>query len=97
MSDQTINEIFSQVHNDSAIQEEAGENAERQTLAAEVYSEHVELTMEDKVNYMFEKFLELDALIIQAGPLLEQAGPLIGQFAGQASSPLGRIAGSLFR
>jgi hypothetical protein len=66
-------------------------------LASEIYSEHVEITDAEKLDYVFRKFLELDALIEQAGPLLEQAGPLLGQFAGQASSPLGRIAGSLFR
>jgi len=67
------------------------------TLSDEVYSDHVTISDAEKLDYVFRKFLELDALLEQAGPLLEQAGPLLAQFGGQASSPLGRIAGSLFR
>ena len=74
----------------------AEENAEL-ALVDEINSEHVELTDSQKIDYMFAKFLDLEALVEQAGPLLEQAGPLLAQFGGQASSPLGRIAGSLFR
>jgi hypothetical protein len=66
-------------------------------LIDEINSEHVELTDSQKIDYMFAKFTELESLIEAAGPLLEQAGPLLAQFGGQASSPLGRIAGSLFR
>jgi len=66
-------------------------------LTDEVFSEHVTISDADKLDYVFRKFLEIDQLIEQAGPLLEQAGPLLGQLTGQASSPLGRIAGSLFR
>lgn len=58
------------------------------------------LTDAEKLDYVFRKFLEIDALIEQAGPLLDQAAPLLATFGGAGagqSSPLGRIAGSLFR
>ena len=67
-------------------------------LTDEVLSEQITLTDAEKLDYVFRKFLEIDALLEQAGPLLEQAGPLLATFGGgQGSSPLGRIAGSLFR
>lgn len=66
------------------------------TLSDEVNSDLV-LTDSQKLDYVFSKFIELESLLEQAGPLLEQAGPLLASFGGQANSPLGRIAGSLFR
>lgn len=75
-----------------------------QKMHGEQLGLRLELSDADKLDYMFRKFLEIDALLeqagpllAQAGPLLEQAGPLLAGFSGQASSPLGRIAGSLFR
>ena len=55
------------------------------------------LSQAEKIDYMFAKFQDLETLVEQAGPLLEQAGPLLATFGGQASSPLGRIAGSFLR
>ena len=53
---------------------------------------------DEKIDYLYDQAKALETLIEQAGPLLEQAGPLLATFAGgQGSSPLGRIAGSLFR
>lgn len=66
-------------------------------LIDEINSEHVELTDAEKLDYVFRKFLELDELLEQAGPLLTQAAPLLESFTGQASSPFGRIAASFLR
>jgi hypothetical protein len=66
-----------------------------------------ELTLEDKVEYLYAQAKSLESLVAQAGPLLAQAGPLLAQagpmldslgpLLGQASSPMGRIFGSLVR
>lgn len=124
MSEQKVNELFSQVHNDQAIEDDIANEAERLLLSADdtcVEAENPYCSVEvndrwcigeadhagahtpaplnqaEMIEYMFDRFQQLEQLIEQAGPLLEQAGPLLASFGGQANSPLGRIAGSLFR
>jgi len=56
------------------------------------------LSLEDKVDYLFAQAQAVEALVEQAAPLLAQAGPMLESLApllGQASSPMGRIFGSL--
>jgi hypothetical protein len=56
------------------------------------------LSLEEKVEYLFAQAKAVEALVAQAGPLLAQAGPMLESLApllGQASSPMGRIFGSL--
>lgn len=63
-----------------------------------------ELTLEEKVDYLFSQAKRMESLlenvepqvmglIAQAGPMLESLAPLLGQ----ASSPMGRIMGSFLR
>lgn len=56
-----------------------------------------ELSDAQKLDYIYRNMKALESLVAQAGPLLEQAGPLLATFAGQASSPMGRILGGLIR
>jgi len=58
------------------------------------------LSLEDKVDYLFAQAKAVESLVAQAGPLLAQAGPMLESLApllGQASSPMGRIFGSMLR
>jgi hypothetical protein len=64
----------------------------------------LELTDAQKIDYVYRQALavadlieQAGPLIAQAGPLLESAGPLLAGFAGQASSPMARILGSVLR
>jgi hypothetical protein len=67
------------------------------TITDEIASDHVEISDAEKLDYVFRKMLEIDQLVEQAGPLLVTAAPLLEQFAGQAASPIGRIAASFLR
>jgi len=59
-------------------------------------------SLEEKVDYLFTQAKALEELVAQAGPLIAQAGPmleslapLLGGLGTKASSPMGRIFGSL--
>ena len=73
------------------------ETALRAHPSAGVSTAAVEPALEEKIHYLFTQAKRIETLIDQAGPLLEQAGPLLATFGGQASSPLGRIAGAFLR
>jgi hypothetical protein len=73
MSEQKVNEIFSQVHNDAAIAVDLAEQAEAKTA----------LTLEEKVDYMFNQFLKLEELHNQVTPML----------ANIEKSPIGKLLG----
>lgn len=58
------------------------------------------LSLEEKVDYLFAQAQAVEALLAQTAPLLAQAGPMLESLApllGQASSPMGRIFGSMLR
>ena len=56
MSEQKVNEIFSQVHNDMAIAEPITAGADR------------ELTDSEKINYLFEVAVKADKLMQEVAP-----------------------------
>jgi exonuclease I len=73
MPEQKINEIFSQVHNDAAIAVDLAKETEKVA----------ELTLEEKVDYIFSQFLKLEELHNQVTPML----------ANIEKSPIGKLLG----
>lgn len=84
----------------AALKAHPSSGAAAATEPAQAQDRRLELTQDSKIDYIYGRMLQLDALLDQAAPLIAQAGPMLESLApllGQASSPMGRIAASFLR